>query len=307
MWPFNKKACVDQVWVQKGTTYCLFSATGRTGELVRISEVSGGASTIRITEKDADFAVMCDDKVIEVFANRDTAKQAFDSICLALKGQSVFRWRRPALLFGLSLLAFFLLASLGNKPPQESYQVGAVPPVAAPLPGDYDAILREANGGRMPASTPLPGMGGPEKINLKEIEGLNFVNIGKGRPALYVFSDPACPSCKELHQLLTDKKISYAAIPVAVLGEDSALRAARVMCAKDRSAAWTTELTGGTAALETSDRKSLAACAQKVIDNMNTFRRLGFNATPSIISASTGRVGIPQTPEELDELTKGKK
>lgn len=318
MW-LSRKKIADQVWFHKGVVYCLFAATGRRGVLVGLPPVA----TFSISEAGQDFALMADQLQIDLFANRDAAKQALDLVTQSLKGSAngdVFR-RRIRYIGGPALALFLALAFVGNakSPVGRQGSLGAAPPVmpglyTAPSTANYEDLLREVNGTQAPLS--MAGAGQPqqqkppeplpEKLSLGDLKKQHLIQIGRGAPVLYVFGDPSCPACKTLDATLQQMKVSYAVIPVALRGEDAAVRSARVMCAKDQAAAWTKEMNGEDTRLETLDRKELAACAQKVIDNMKAFRQFGLSGTPSVVSAATGRVAIPQNQQEVERLIKGK-
>lgn len=319
MW-LSRKKIADQVWFHRGVVYCAFSATGRRGVLVGLPPVA----TFSISEAGNDFAVMADELQIDLFANREAAKQALDLITQSLKSAAtgeVFR-RRVRYVGGPALALFLALALVGTakSPAGRPGSLGAAPPV---MPGlysapstarNYEDLLREVNGAQAPL--PMAGSGQPqqqkppeplpEKLSLGELKNQHLIQIGRGAPVLYVFGDPSCPACKSLDATLQQMKVSYAVIPVALRGEDAAVRSARVMCAKDQAKAWTKEMSGEDTQLETLDRKELAACAQKVIDNMKAFRHFGLSGTPSVVSAATGRVAIPQNQQEVERLIKGK-
>lgn len=318
MW-LSRKKIADHVWFHKGVVYCLFAATGRRSVLVGLQPVA----TFSVVEAGQDFALMADDLQIDLFANRDSAKQALDLITQSLKGAATGEvFRRRIRYIGAPVLALFLALALvgtAKSPAGRPGSLGVAPPVmpglySAPPTANYDDLLREVNGAQAPLSRPgaaqLPQQKPleplPEKLNLADLKNQHLIQIGRGAPVLYVFGDPSCPACKSLDATLQQMKVSYAVIPVALRGEDAAVRSARVMCAKDQAKAWTKEMNGEDTQLETLDRKELAGCAQKVIDNMKAFRQFGLSGTPSVVSAATGRVAIPQNQQEVERLIKGK-
>lgn len=318
MW-LSRKKIADQVWFHRGVVYCLFAATGRRGVLVGLPPVA----TFSVSEDGQDFALMADDLQIDLFANRDAAKQALDLVTQSLKGAAVGEgFRRRLRYVGGPALALFLglaLAGAAKSPVGRPGALGAPPPVipglySAPSTANYEDLLREVNGAQAPLAMAGAGQSQqqkppeplPEKLSLGDVKSQHLIQIGRGAPVLYVFGDPSCPACKGLDATLQQMKVSYAVIPVALLGEDAAVRSARVMCAKDQAKAWTKEMNGEDTQLETLDRKELAGCAQKVIDNMKAFRQFGLSVTPSVVSAATGRVAIPQNQQDVERLIKGK-
>lgn len=119
-----------------------------------------------------------------------------------------------------------------------------------------------------------------------------------GQPFV-IFSDPNCPSCKDLEQKLAqvDPRFVPVIVPVAFKdGSEAAVR--RVLCAKDTAAAWSAEIgaAAGDTALANGDG-SCAGAAEKVTKANGAFVALNFSGTPTIVSA-TGKVVAGSGPVE---------
>lgn len=326
---FKKTLVTDRAWVEGGRLYCRFERSGQRGGLSVFALDTLGEVTIDGAGEEA-VTLNADARVIDKFQNPAVAKEALDLIERALFATGRPRRRlRTFASVGLPIMVvlgfIMVFGGGGQSGPAPQVQsplgVGGIPPLANfpqggmdKLASDrYEAMLRDVKAGRQPdlsalgmgsAATPgLPSMF-PAKVKVADVEKLNKIAVGNGKPQFYVFADPTCPSCKELDASLKQMNIPFAVVPVAVRGDDAALRATRVMCAKDQTAAWEKQMAGGDVSLETQDRKALGACAQKVIDNMNAFKVMGMTATPTVVNAATGRVGIPQSPQEIEELKK---
>lgn len=108
---------------------------------------------------------------------------------------------------------------------------------------------------------------------------------GKGTRRVAVFSDPACPYCRQLEQQLNQlDHVTLYTFPLAYLG-DTLPRA--IWCASDPRAAWQQQMkaTGDTPVtpLQAKD------CANPLQRTMNLARRLGIQATPTLIYADGSR------------------
>lgn len=333
MWPFKtKNLCTDKIWQGSDSVYCQFSATGRNGSLTVIPyKKFSGVSAFRIVEKGEGFALTLNDSEIEIFSNLDAAKRATDAIADAIKTDV---WRFPSFkLVGLSgaalVCGFFVLVIIGNSIKLPSNPSGDISPMTE-FPGmgktseqnlaSYEEYMKSINKGKpnpflvQPPTAPqiasapaAPLSGGPEKINLKDIEGLSKIPFGRGKPVLYVFADPTCQACKDVEEKLHAMKISFSVIPVAIKGEDAAVRTARVMCSKNQSDAWMKEITGQNTVLETQDKAEISKCAQKVIENMIAFRKMGMTGTPTMVNATSGRAVMAESQQAIDSVVKANK
>jgi len=108
---------------------------------------------------------------------------------------------------------------------------------------------------------------------------------GDGKRALYVFSDPACPYCKRLEgELAQLDNISVHVFMVPFQGE---VLPARILCAPDRSQAWTNFMLSGNATSLPTD----TGCDKGLLArNTALAQRLGVNGTPTLIFADGRRI-----------------
>lgn len=129
---------------------------------------------------------------------------------------------------------------------------------------------------------------------------------GKGQPFI-VFSDPNCPSCRDLDPklLLSDPRFTPIIVPVAFKpGSDAAVQ--RIMCASDRVTAWSKAVNApAPAAGAPADAAAAEACpgaADAVVKDNASFVALKFRSTPTIVSM-TGKVvaGSAATVGELND------
>ncbi len=143
------------------------------------------------------------------------------------------------------------------------------------------------------------------KVTVKELEKLSGIRIGK-KPLFWLFTDPTCPSCGELHDLLAEADVSYTLLPVAIRGEDAAVRASRVMCSPNPQEAWTKESKGEQVSFADPGKARVKQCAGEVIDNMMMFKKLGLTAVPTIVYAKEGKVYsvIPGSTKDLEPFVK---
>lgn len=140
---------------------------------------------------------------------------------------------------------------------------------------------------------------------LKEIEKLSMIKFNGENPDLYIFSDLNCGACKRLDEILSKTKISYAIIPVATLGEDSAIKALKVNCAKDKPKAWKRMLKNDMDYFKdafdykNNDFQYFKKCSENILDNLNFFTQYQFlpnyqPATPTIITKKGNvNIGVP--------------
>lgn len=97
---------------------------------------------------------------------------------------------------------------------------------------------------------------------------------GNGRRRLAIFSDPACPYCRQLEQALvgvTDVTVHTFLLPFQVEAPAQA-----VWCAPDRRAAWARLMLEGVS-------PAPATCENPLTRNLALARRLGIRATPTLV------------------------
>lgn len=115
---------------------------------------------------------------------------------------------------------------------------------------------------------------------------------GSGERTLVVFSDPACPYCKQLEPELA--KLTDVTIYTFLLPFQGAETPAAIWCAPDRQQAWQRYMSTGDRALLARS----ATCDHPLDRNLALARRLDVNGTPAVIFADGSRLsGYAQAPE----------
>jgi protein-disulfide isomerase len=110
-----------------------------------------------------------------------------------------------------------------------------------------------------------------------------------GQPFV-IFSDPNCPSCKDLEPKLSqvDPRFVPVIVPVSFKdGSEDAVK--RVLCAKDTVSAWSAAIGGYTPVGDAVSDGTCAGAADKVLKANGAFVALNFTGTPTLVSA-TGKV-----------------
>ncbi len=129
-----------------------------------------------------------------------------------------------------------------------------------------------------------------EKLNAVAFKDLPFKDAfklvkGKGTRQVAVFEDPNCGYCKKLHHELTkvdDVTVHVFLIPV--LGPDSADKARRIWCAKDRAKTYSSWMIN-------QEPPEQARCDTTAIErNSQLASRHGINGTPTLIFVNDTRV-----------------
>lgn len=111
-----------------------------------------------------------------------------------------------------------------------------------------------------------------------------MVGSSKAPAEITVLHDPNCTFCKLLSRLTRpaveagELRIRY--VPVAILGGDSAAKAAAILAAKDPGAVLYAQVDGA------STVSNDAALQTKVTANSNLMRKHGFNGTPTVLYKS---------------------
>lgn len=125
---------------------------------------------------------------------------------------------------------------------------------------------------------------------------------GDGKRVLAVFSDPDCPFCKQLEHAL--QKVPNTTVytflyPIDALHPGASAKARAIWCAPDRAKAWEDHMLKGTLPNEP------GSCANPVDRNQELGKKLGVNATPTMILQDgrmvVGFVGA----DKLEELLAG--
>ena len=101
---------------------------------------------------------------------------------------------------------------------------------------------------------------------------------GNGARKIAVFSDPNCPYCHKLEQMLTQvDNITVYTFLFPILSEDSNTKAKQIWCSADRAKAWRDWMTAKTAP------GGAATCDTPLEANLKLGQQLNVTGTPAII------------------------
>lgn len=189
----------------------------------------------------------------------------------------VFSWRllSRAVQVVLMVMGAVLLLTLWLQ--RAPAAPGAIPAPVAHQAGTLPAELRDRTLGESLSPTEMAVV-----ANITREVGVQMRPSGQ---PFVIFSDPNCPSCKDLEQKLAqvDPRFVPVIVPVAFKdGSEAAVR--RILCAKDTQAAWSAEIGGAPATGENDG--SCAGAAEKVTKANGAFVALNFSGTPTLVSAS---------------------
>ncbi|OUM00704.1 thioredoxin fold domain-containing protein [Variovorax sp. JS1663] len=171
--------------------------------------------------------------------------------------------------------------SSGNLPPGTHYGV-TVPKSDTAQTNEVPPELRDRTLGDTLSATEMQVV-----ANVSREMGIQMRPSGQ---PFVIFSDPNCPSCKDLEPKLSqiDPRFVPVIVPVSFkVGSEELVR--NVLCAKDTVSAWSAAI-GGYA--PTGDAVSDGKCAgaeDKAIKANGAFVALNFTGTPTLVSA-TGKV-----------------
>ena len=131
---------------------------------------------------------------------------------------------------------------------------------------------------------------------LEQVRRIDFASLplgdaietvrGDGSRRLAVFSDPDCPYCKKLEQVLAkldNVTIHTFLYPLDDLHPAARSKAIAVWCALDRAAAWQALMTDGTPPRS-------AGCAHPIDRNIALARKLGVDGTPVLFDIQGRRL-----------------
>jgi TrbB protein len=268
----------DEIVTGRESLYVLFGATGETRSLnvIRwdrgVSFCREGAN-VHIRYHDGGAAAL-----LERFPDDRLAEDGLRRLQTKIRRR--FRYRRLAgaakgvAAWGVAPLAALTLGLALNAAVTGT---AGTPAPAAPISGpDVASVRAPARPTELAAAMADGVRAGKYSVPLSE----------KGTGALYVFSDPLCPHCRNLEPELDQLSAEYIVhvFPVSVIGgEESALQAAKTLCAggADRVARWKTSIAGVTL--------SAAACsdgAAAVLANDKIFRMMRLKGVPTLVNAA---------------------
>ncbi|MFH3828769.1 DsbC family protein [Acinetobacter nosocomialis] len=120
---------------------------------------------------------------------------------------------------------------------------------------------------------------------------------GNGQHVLAVFSDPNCPYCKKLEPELDKLKDVTIYTFIYPLKPQSIVVSRQVWCAPSQSYSWKKLIEQGV-------KPTVASCANPIDRNLELGRKLGFNATPTLIFANGFKLVGARSAEEIQEVWK---
>jgi thiol:disulfide interchange protein DsbC len=122
--------------------------------------------------------------------------------------------------------------------------------------------------------------------------------FGDGSRQLYVFSDPDCPYCKKLeHELpkLKDVTVHIFLYPLVQLHPNARNMAVDIWCSKDPGQAWHDKMLDDTI-------PATLSCDTPIDRNLALARKLGVDATPTLIFPDGKMMAGAMTAERIDQM-----
>lgn len=162
--------------------------------------------------------------------------------------------------------------------------------------------LKDVTGPKLAKAQAIPGEPAPVDLHALALDDALKTVRGTGERMLVVFSDPACPYCKQLEPELA--KLADVTIYTFLLPFQGTETPAAIWCAADRLQAWQRFMATG-------DRAPLARspnCEHPLDRNLALARRLDVNGTPAVFFADGSRLsGYAQAPELEARLKQARK
>lgn len=140
---------------------------------------------------------------------------------------------------------------------------------------------------------------GQNSIDWKQLSLKDAIKTvkGNGQHVLAVFSDPNCPYCKKLEPELDKLKDVTIYTFIYPLKPQSIVVSRQVWCAPSQSYSWKKLIEQGI-------KPTVASCANPIDRNLELGRKLGFNATPTLIFANGFKLVGARSAEEIQEVWK---
>jgi len=191
-----------------------------------------------------------------------------------------------------------VMATLKTKYPNTQWRSVT----STPVPGIFEVLMGQNvaytdNAGRyfffgrlfdMQTQTDLtePRVAAVSGIDVTQLPVNDALKVvkGSGKRALYVFTDPDCPFCKQLEvnlRDLTDVTIHYYFFPLVSIHPDARRKSIAAWCSKNPAQAWEAMVLNGTP-------PTAADCAHPVDRNIALAEKLAITGTPTLI-AGDGR------------------
>ena len=172
--------------------------------------------------------------------------------------------------------------SSGNLPPGSHYGVTAPKSEPVAQRNDVPPEMRDRTLGDALSATEMQVV-----ANVTREMGIQMRPSGQ---PFVIFSDPNCPSCKDLEPKLSqvDPRFVPVIVPVSFkAGSEELVK--NVLCAKDTVSAWSAAIGGYAPTGDAVSDGGCAGAADKAMKANGAFVALNFTGTPTLVSA-TGKV-----------------
>lgn len=193
-----------------------------------------------------------------------------------------------------SLEKMMAAAASGTTPQELAQMVGAQPGGAAGVKPE-GRLADEPSSNAPFSAEEMAMLGKAARVDLWDTK------TATEKPEVWVFADPLCPACRNIHtrlEALAKEGYRVHVIPVSVVGTDKSLpRAAGTLCVDDaagRHDAWRGAVTVGAP-------KACDKGEPQVKSNNDLFFRLGLRSTPTLI-AGNGQVVVDNGTVDLDSF-----
>ena len=146
-----------------------------------------------------------------------------------------------------------------------------------------------------PASTATSIQANKPLIDISKLDLNDAIAFGQGSKAIYVFSDPDCPFCKQLEPQLSklvDTKVYIFPFPLTSLHPNSKAVSQAIWCSPNRAKAWREYLSKGVMPKHASSTLSsfsatsptpASSCPTPIERNLALGQSMQIQGTPSII------------------------
>jgi len=182
------------------------------------------------------------------------------------------------------------LQSLPDFPPIDSAQTTAMPGLIELRSGN-NIIYTDAKGdfilqGNLVETKTQRNL---TEERMDELNQVDFASLplkdavvwksGTGKRRMVVFADPNCGYCKQLEKSLQQvKDVTVYTFVVAILGEDSKVKANNIWCLKDRTQAWRDWMLNGA-----EPAKAFGMCTTPIQRNVALAQKLRLTGTPAMV------------------------
>jgi thiol:disulfide interchange protein DsbC len=130
-----------------------------------------------------------------------------------------------------------------------------------------------------------------DDINKIDFAGLPFKDAvvwksGTGKRRIAIFADPNCGYCKQVEREIQQlKDVTVYTFVVAILGDDSKVKAENILCVSNRTQAWLDWMLRGV-----QPARTMGMCASPLQRNQALAQKFGVNGTPAIFFEDGSRL-----------------